>query len=103
MIDFSGTYLFSESSSYEGIKDSYKLSLVVTNFFHYSGSVSQQTLPFGAATAGEGDKQEWKVTGQRNMGNLLEINVTGKGKYLLSKTEKGINWAFTGRPEDWHL
>jgi len=102
MIDFSGTYLFSESSSYEGVSDSYELSLVVTNFFHYSGKVSQLTEPTGSSPLGEGEKQEWKISGQRNIGNLLELNVTGKGKYLLSKTENGINWAFTGRPEDWN-
>ncbi len=102
MIDFSGTYFFSESSSYEGVRDSYKLSLIVTNFFHYSGTLDLVSEPIGGYESGVREKQEWKVSGQRNIGNLLEINVSGKGNYLLSKTEKGINWTFTGRPEDWN-
>jgi hypothetical protein len=101
MIDFSGTYLFSESSTYEGVSDSYELTLTATNFFQYSGYLHVISKPFESVTPGENEKQVWNVSG-RNMGNLMEIHVMGHGKYLLSKTEKGINWAFTGRPEDWN-
>jgi hypothetical protein len=102
MIDFTGTFLFSESSSNTGTLDSYQLSLVVTNFFHYSGKLNLRSKPVESIATTEGEMQEWKVSGQRNMGGIMEIHVIGKGKYQISKTEDGINWAFTGSHEDWN-